>query len=182
MWPETSLLLYWHQSYCHISWITVSWRLPVAQYSYWACLHLLHKNAMLHLYSSGLINKNQTCQNQMSGNTIFFLLVVTLDTYSCMDPGIPVNGLRLSHDLSIGSVVSFQCDPGYRLSHEDPLVCEKNHFWSHPLPSCDGTYAKCCSAWTQSANVMLTECKVLIRLLLTVGDALPSRTSTPSCH
>lgn len=71
---------------------------------------------------------------------ILISLVVTLDTYSCMDPGIPVNGIRLSHDLSIGSMVSFQCDPGYRLSHEDPLVCEKNHFWSHPLPTCDGTY------------------------------------------
>ncbi|KAF3840055.1 hypothetical protein F7725_018772, partial [Dissostichus mawsoni] len=65
--------------------------------------------------------------------------VVTLDTYSCMDPGIPVNGVRLSHDLSIGSTVSFQCDPGYRLSHDEPLVCEKNHFWSHPLPTCDAS-------------------------------------------
>ncbi|KAF3691668.1 CUB and sushi domain-containing protein 3 CUB and sushi multiple domains protein 3 [Channa argus] len=73
-----------------------------------------------------------------SGFKIFYE-VVTLDTYSCMDPGIPVNGVRLSHDLSIGSMVSFQCDPGYRLSHEEPLVCEKNHFWSHPLPSCDAS-------------------------------------------
>ncbi|GLD57024.1 CUB and sushi domain-containing protein 3-like protein, partial [Lates japonicus] len=56
-----------------------------------------------------------------------------------MDPGIPVNGVRLGHDLSIGSTVSFQCDPGYRLSHDEPLVCEKNHFWSHPLPSCDAS-------------------------------------------
>lgn len=70
-------------------------------------------------------------------------LVVTLDTYSCMDPGIPVNGIRLSHDLSIGSTVSFQCDTGYRLSHDEPLVCEKNHFWSHSLPTCDG---KCTSS------------------------------------
>nr|XP_020452269.1 CUB and sushi domain-containing protein 3-like isoform X4 [Monopterus albus] len=73
-----------------------------------------------------------------SGFKIFYE-VVTLDTYSCMDPGIPVNGVRLSHDLSIGSTVSFQCDPGYRLSHEEPLICEKNHFWSQPLPSCDAS-------------------------------------------
>uniref|UniRef100_A0AAQ4NQP8 CUB and Sushi multiple domains 3a n=1 Tax=Gasterosteus aculeatus aculeatus TaxID=481459 RepID=A0AAQ4NQP8_GASAC len=77
-----------------------------------------------------------------SGFKILFE-VVTLDTYSCMDPGIPVNGLRLSHVLSIGSTVSFQCDPGYRLSHDEPLVCEKNHFWSHPLPTCDGTSDSC---------------------------------------
>uniref|UniRef100_A0A3Q2Q9C4 CUB and Sushi multiple domains 3 n=1 Tax=Fundulus heteroclitus TaxID=8078 RepID=A0A3Q2Q9C4_FUNHE len=50
-----------------------------------------------------------------SGFKIFYE-AVTLDTYSCMDPGIPVNGLRLSQDLSIGSTVSFQCDPGYRLT------------------------------------------------------------------
>ncbi|KAG7229420.1 hypothetical protein INR49_012811, partial [Caranx melampygus] len=73
-----------------------------------------------------------------SGFKIFYE-VVTLDTYSCMDPGIPVNGVRLGHDLSIGSTVSFQCDPGYRLSHEEPLICEKNHFWSHSLPSCDAS-------------------------------------------
>ncbi|KAM8868855.1 CUB and sushi domain-containing protein 3-like isoform 4-T4 [Spinachia spinachia] len=73
-----------------------------------------------------------------SGFKILFE-VVTLDTYSCMDPGIPVNGLRLTHVLSIGSTVSFQCLPGYRLSHDEPLVCEKNHFWSHPLPTCDAS-------------------------------------------
>uniref|UniRef100_A0A8C5IVU3 Uncharacterized protein n=1 Tax=Junco hyemalis TaxID=40217 RepID=A0A8C5IVU3_JUNHY len=39
--------------------------------------------------------------------------------------------------LHIGSTVSFSCDPGYRLSHEEPLLCEKNHWWSHALPTCD---------------------------------------------
>ncbi|XP_058878367.1 CUB and sushi domain-containing protein 3 isoform X1 [Acipenser ruthenus] len=62
---------------------------------------------------------------------------VTVDTYSCLDPGMPVNGRRYGHDFSIGSTVSFGCDPGYRLSHEEPLVCEKTHWWSHPLPTCD---------------------------------------------
>uniref|UniRef100_A0A669CBN4 CUB and Sushi multiple domains 3 n=1 Tax=Oreochromis niloticus TaxID=8128 RepID=A0A669CBN4_ORENI len=62
---------------------------------------------------------------------------VTVDSYSCLDPGIPVNGIRYGQDFSIGSTVSFGCDSGYRLSHEEPLVCEKNHWWSHPLPTCD---------------------------------------------
>lgn len=61
-----------------------------------------------------------------------------MDSYSCLDPGIPVNGIRYGQDFSIGSTVSFGCDSGYRLSHEEPLVCEKNHWWSHPLPTCDG--------------------------------------------
>nr|XP_020453374.1 CUB and sushi domain-containing protein 3-like [Monopterus albus] len=62
---------------------------------------------------------------------------VTVDSYSCLDPGIPVNGIRYGQDFSIGSTVSFGCDSGYRLNHEEPLVCEKNHWWSHPLPTCD---------------------------------------------
>ncbi|XP_075438529.1 CUB and sushi domain-containing protein 3 isoform X5 [Ascaphus truei] len=62
---------------------------------------------------------------------------VTVDTHSCLDPGIPVHGLRYGYDFSIGSTVSFGCQPGYTLSHEEPLLCEKNHWWSHPLPNCD---------------------------------------------
>lgn len=61
-----------------------------------------------------------------------------MDTHSCLDPGVPVNGIRYGQDLAIGSVVWFGCEPGYRLSHEEQLVCEKNHWWSHPLPTCDG--------------------------------------------
>uniref|UniRef100_A0AAR2IVV0 CUB and Sushi multiple domains 3a n=1 Tax=Pygocentrus nattereri TaxID=42514 RepID=A0AAR2IVV0_PYGNA len=71
-----------------------------------------------------------------SGFKLFYESV-TLDTHSCLDPGVPVNGQRYGQDLTIGSVVSFSCDPGYRLSHEEQLVCEKNHWWSHPLPTCD---------------------------------------------
>ncbi|XP_072007404.1 CUB and sushi domain-containing protein 3 isoform X6 [Engystomops pustulosus] len=62
---------------------------------------------------------------------------VTVDTHSCLDPGIPVHGHRYGYDFSIGSTVSFGCQPGYTLSHEEPLLCEKNHWWSHPLPTCD---------------------------------------------
>ncbi|KAJ8013388.1 hypothetical protein DPEC_G00052750 [Dallia pectoralis] len=70
-----------------------------------------------------------------SGFKIFYE-IVTLDTSACMDPGIPVNGVRHGHDLAIGSTVTFECDPGYRLSHEEALVCEKSHWWSHLLPTC----------------------------------------------
>ncbi|XP_041962329.1 CUB and sushi domain-containing protein 3 isoform X2 [Alosa sapidissima] len=71
-----------------------------------------------------------------SGFKLFYE-TVAVDRHSCLDPGIPVNGIRHGQDLSIGAKVWFGCDPGYRLSHEEPLVCEKNHWWSHPLPSCD---------------------------------------------
>nr|XP_043886771.1 CUB and sushi domain-containing protein 1-like [Solea senegalensis] len=62
---------------------------------------------------------------------------VTMESDSCLDPGIPVNGRRQGSGFSIGSQVSFTCDPGYTLSDQEPIVCEQNHQWSHALPSCD---------------------------------------------
>lgn len=61
-----------------------------------------------------------------------------MESDSCLDPGIPVNGRRNGSSFSTGSRVSFTCDPGYTLSDQEPIVCEKNHQWSHALPSCDG--------------------------------------------
>lgn len=63
---------------------------------------------------------------------------VTLESDSCLDPGIPVNGHRHGSNFGIRSTVTFSCDPGYTLSDDDPLICEKNHQWNHALPSCDG--------------------------------------------
>ncbi|XP_052607730.1 CUB and sushi domain-containing protein 1 isoform X1 [Peromyscus californicus insignis] len=62
---------------------------------------------------------------------------VTLESDSCLDPGIPVNGHRHGSNFGIRSTVTFSCDPGYTLSDDEPLVCEKNHQWNHALPSCD---------------------------------------------
>lgn len=61
-----------------------------------------------------------------------------MESDSCLDPGIPVNGRRHGSSFSIGSRVSFTCDPGYTPSDQEPIVCEQNHQWSHALPSCDG--------------------------------------------
>ncbi|KAI4529740.1 hypothetical protein MG293_020418, partial [Ovis ammon polii] len=62
---------------------------------------------------------------------------VTLESDSCLDPGIPVNGHRHGSHFGIRSTVTFSCDPGYTLSDDEPLVCERNHQWNHALPSCD---------------------------------------------
>uniref|UniRef100_A0A3P8W7T0 CUB and Sushi multiple domains 1 n=1 Tax=Cynoglossus semilaevis TaxID=244447 RepID=A0A3P8W7T0_CYNSE len=62
---------------------------------------------------------------------------VTMESDSCLDPGIPVNGRRLGGSFSIGSQVSFACDAGYTLSDQEPIICERTHQWSHALPSCD---------------------------------------------
>ncbi|XP_012879669.1 PREDICTED: CUB and sushi domain-containing protein 1-like [Dipodomys ordii] len=62
---------------------------------------------------------------------------VTLESDSCLDPGIPVNGRRQGSDFGIGATVTFSCEPGYTLSDDEPLLCEQSHQWSHALPSCD---------------------------------------------
>jgi hypothetical protein len=62
-----------------------------------------------------------------------------METDSCLDPGIPVNGKRHGNNFAIGSRVTFSCDQGYTLSDEEPIVCERNHQWNHALPSCDGS-------------------------------------------
>ncbi|KAG8517559.1 LOW QUALITY PROTEIN: CUB and sushi domain-containing protein 1, partial [Galemys pyrenaicus] len=62
---------------------------------------------------------------------------VTLESDSCLDPGIPVNGHRRGSDFGVRSAVTFGCEPGYTLSDEEPLVCESNQQWNHALPSCD---------------------------------------------
>ncbi|XP_027870779.1 CUB and sushi domain-containing protein 1 isoform X2 [Xiphophorus couchianus] len=62
---------------------------------------------------------------------------VRMESDSCLDPGIPVNGRRHGSSFSIGSHVSFTCNPGYTLSDQEPIVCEQSHQWSHALPSCD---------------------------------------------
>lgn len=65
---------------------------------------------------------------------------VTLESDSCLDPGIPVNGHRQGSSFSIGSKVTFSCDPGYTLSADEPLVCDSSHQWDRVLPSCDGRW------------------------------------------
>ncbi|CAO2611560.1 CUB and sushi domain-containing protein 1, partial [Lemmus lemmus] len=62
---------------------------------------------------------------------------VTLESDSCLDPGIPVSGHRHGSNFGIRSTVTFSCDPGYTISDDEPLICEKNHQWNHALPSCD---------------------------------------------
>uniref|UniRef100_A0A671PZU1 CUB and sushi domain-containing protein 1-like n=1 Tax=Sinocyclocheilus anshuiensis TaxID=1608454 RepID=A0A671PZU1_9TELE len=69
---------------------------------------------------------------------------IMMETDSCLDPGIPVNGKRHGDNFAIGSRVTFSCDQGYTLSDDEPIVCERNHQWNHALPSCDGSV---CGGW-----------------------------------
>uniref|UniRef100_A0A803TDG3 CUB domain-containing protein n=1 Tax=Anolis carolinensis TaxID=28377 RepID=A0A803TDG3_ANOCA len=54
---------------------------------------------------------------------------VKLQSDHCLDPGIPVNGLRHGDDFYVGALVTFGCDPGYTLSDSEALECEPNFQW-----------------------------------------------------
>ncbi|XP_034269262.1 CUB and sushi domain-containing protein 2 isoform X2 [Pantherophis guttatus] len=73
---------------------------------------------------------------------------VKLQSDHCLDPGIPVNGLRYGNDFYVGALVTFGCDPGYTLSDSEALECEPNFQWSRPLPSCEAL----CGGYIQGSS------------------------------
>ncbi|XP_072836267.2 CUB and sushi domain-containing protein 2 isoform X4 [Pogona vitticeps] len=73
---------------------------------------------------------------------------VKLQSDHCLDPGIPVNGLRHGDDFYVGALVTFGCDPGYTLSDSEALECEPNFQWSRPLPSCEAL----CGGYIRGSN------------------------------
>uniref|UniRef100_A0A9J8B4T2 CUB and Sushi multiple domains 2 n=1 Tax=Cyprinus carpio carpio TaxID=630221 RepID=A0A9J8B4T2_CYPCA len=47
----------------------------------------------------------------------------------CGDPGVPVHGIRLGEEFSIGSIVRFSCEPGYILKGSSERTCLANGSW-----------------------------------------------------
>uniref|UniRef100_A0A4W5MR74 Sushi domain-containing protein n=1 Tax=Hucho hucho TaxID=62062 RepID=A0A4W5MR74_9TELE len=54
----------------------------------------------------------------------------------CGDPGIPVHGIRLGEDFSVGSVVGFSCEQGYVLRGSSERTCQPNSTWVGTQPEC----------------------------------------------
>ncbi|KAG8133889.1 hypothetical protein E2320_011642 [Naja naja] len=65
----------------------------------------------------GSYNGTQVPQFLFSSSNFIYLLFTTDNSRSN-------NGFKIHYE-------------SYRLNHEEPLLCEKNHWWSHPLPTCD---------------------------------------------
>ncbi|XP_010128451.1 PREDICTED: CUB and sushi domain-containing protein 3-like, partial [Chlamydotis macqueenii] len=59
---------------------------------------------------------------------------------NCSDPGIPANSIRESKiehgNFTYGTVVFYDCNPGYFLFGSSVLVCQPNGHWDKPLPEC----------------------------------------------
>lgn len=56
----------------------------------------------------------------------------------CGDPGVPVHGIRLGEQFSVGSVVRFSCEPGYVLKGSSERSCLANGSWVGIQPECHG--------------------------------------------
>lgn len=68
-------------------------------------------------------------------SVLFSFLVV-----NCSDPGIPANSIRESKiehgNFTYGTVVFYDCNPGYFLFGSSVLICQPNGHWDKPLPEC----------------------------------------------
>ena len=63
---------------------------------------------------------------------------------NCSDPGIPPNSIRQSKieygNFTFGTVVFYDCNPGYYLFGSPVLTCQPTGQWDKPLPECIGEY------------------------------------------
>lgn len=61
---------------------------------------------------------------------------------NCSDPGIPANSIRQSKiehgNFTFGTVVFYDCNPGYYLFGSPILTCQPTGQWDKPLPECIG--------------------------------------------
>uniref|UniRef100_A0A669EYE9 CUB and Sushi multiple domains 2 n=1 Tax=Oreochromis niloticus TaxID=8128 RepID=A0A669EYE9_ORENI len=53
----------------------------------------------------------------------------------CGDPGVPVHGIRLGEEFTVGSVVRFSCEPGYALKGSPERTC-LTRTWNGTKPLC----------------------------------------------
>lgn len=72
---------------------------------------------------------------------VFFISLLLV--VNCTDPGIPANSIRESKiehgNFTFGSVVFYDCNPGYYLFGSPVLTCLPLGHWDKPLPECIGT-------------------------------------------
>lgn len=66
---------------------------------------------------------------------------------NCSDPGIPANSIRQSKiehgNFTFGTVVFYDCNPGYYLFGSPVLTCQPTGQWDKPLPECIGQSCVC---------------------------------------
>ena len=66
----------------------------------------------------------------------------TPPSQTCGDPGTPANGVKIGSDYSVGSVVYYECEPGFKLVGTKSRLCRFDGHWSEDLPTCVGNGRK----------------------------------------
>ncbi|XP_075718053.1 CUB and sushi domain-containing protein 1 [Rhinoderma darwinii] len=76
---------------------------------------------------------------------------------ACFDPGNIMNGTRIGTDFKLGSTVTYQCDPGYKIIDPATISCvistDGKPAWNKSLPSCN---APCGGQYTGMEGVVLS--------------------------
>ncbi|KAK2493227.1 hypothetical protein MC885_007970, partial [Smutsia gigantea] len=76
---------------------------------------------------------------------------------ACFDPGNTMNGTRIGTDFKLGSIVTYQCDSGYKVTDPSSITCvigaDGKPAWDRVLPSCN---APCGGQYTGSEGVVLS--------------------------
>ena len=67
--------------------------------------------------------------------------IFSLADNGCPHPGVPIAGRLYGNDFSVGSVVTFSCDPGYVMEGDSRQTCLEFKQWSGDgAPQCKGKY------------------------------------------
>lgn len=101
---------------------------------------------------------------------LFIAICLLSSVVNCTDPGIPANSIRKSKieygNFTFGTVVSYDCNPGYYLFGSSVLTCQPVGYWDKPLPECLGT-----SVWDLSQHFIS---HYFDSLSLTIFELFPS--------
>ncbi|XP_052388948.1 CUB and sushi domain-containing protein 2-like [Carassius gibelio] len=81
-----------------------------------------------------------TCTRTLQGIYQWNAPVPLCQVVSCGMPLAPVNGTVIGQDFTLGSRVTFSCNPGFRLANAQPVstLCQESGRWSpmEPRPRC----------------------------------------------
>jgi len=89
----------------------------------------MYHSAKVGLYSHAII-------------VLYELCVTESELKECDDPGVPENGRRFGNDLSIGSIIYFQCFDGFELIGERFITCQPGALWTASGPFCRAKIGK----------------------------------------